>query len=83
MCHYSSPATRITLRVYDLHAERTFLGVRMELPNGTFADRLVTLVPVNGVAFASVDLTPPVSFAGAERMSIRANGGDAARLCRD
>lgn len=64
----SRGTTRITLRLYALGDTIAAVGI-----NGAFS-RSVPIRPVNGVAFASVDLAAEAALAGAGRMSVSVNG---------
>jgi hypothetical protein len=68
-------AARITLRLYALGDVPATAAVTMTPNNGVAVNRSVPLALVNGVLFASVDLTPDVSQSGGERMSVAVFGG--------
>lgn len=52
-------SARATLRVYSLRETQQTANVVVRFANGSSVTHHVTLVPVNGVAFAAVNLTPP------------------------
>jgi len=71
----SRGATRITLRLYALGDAATTAVVTMTPVNGPAVSRTVPLAPVNGLLFASVDLTQAASQTGGDRMSVAVSGG--------
>lgn len=71
----SRSATRITLRLYALGDAPATAAITMTPNNGVAVNRSVPLTSVNGVRFASVDLTTDASPSGGERMSVAVSGG--------
>jgi hypothetical protein len=63
-------ATRITLRLYALFDQATTVTVFMKPGSGPEVIRSLALFPLNGLPFASVDLTQLVSHSGGDRMSV-------------